>query len=247
VSAPRAVIVVVPARNEEDLIGASLLALERAVHATRERLGAQAPTIDVVVVADHCTDATVAVADRFTGVHVLELQAGSLLGNVGTARAVGVTTGLERVAASHDQVWLAHTDADSRVPENWLLDQLELAAAGVDVMIGTVRPDFHDLPAAQVELWEATHTLGEPNGHVHGANLGIRASVYLAAGGFLPQAEHEDVGLVERALALGARSVAVDSCEVATSGRLSGRTPGGYAAHLRDQGARLAEDIPSTV
>lgn len=238
-SGPRAVAVVIPARNEEELVGACLRALERAVATTRDRLGAQAPMIDVVVVADHCTDATARVAAGFAGVHVVELRAGSLLGNVGTARAVGVAAALERVPVSPEQVWLAHTDADSRVPENWLLDQLELAASGVDVMVGSVRPDFDDLPAAQVELWEATHTPGEPNGHIHGANLGIRADTYLAAGGFLSQPEHEDVGLVGRALALGARSAAVDSCEVVTSGRPVGRTPGGYAAYLREQRSRI--------
>lgn len=223
---------------------ACLRSVQRAVTTTRDQLGPDAPSIDVVFVADHCTDTTAAVAAR-CGVDVIDHHTGAPIGNVGHARALGVAAGLARTAMAPDLVWLAHTDADSRVPENWILDQLELASSGTDLMIGTVRPDFDDLSPGQIALWEATHTVGQPNGHVHGANLGIRADVYLAAGGFLPQTEHEDVGLVGRALALGARSTATDSCEVITSGRPIGRTPGGYAAYLRAQRARIPEESGS--
>jgi hypothetical protein len=201
----------------------------------RTILGDGAPHITVEFVADHCTDGTAAAADRFPGVHVLERETGALIGNVGAARAAGVAAGLARLPWATDRVWLAHTDADSQVPENWIVEQVELATAGAEVMVGTVRPDFADLSPGQVTTWTATHTPGQPNGHVHGANLGIRAAVYLTAGGFLPQSEHEDVDLVRRAHARGARSVATDSCEVITSGRSIGRTPGGYAAFLRSQ------------
>lgn len=243
-SEPAAVLIVIPARNEEELVGACLRSVDRAITVTRDRLGARAPHLDVIFVADHCTDATAAVAAGFP-VCVIDHHTGALVGNVGAARAVGVAAGLARTSVRPDRVWLAHTDADSRVPENWILDQIALATSGTDLMIGTVRPDFADLSDDQVALWEATHTPGHPNGHVHGANLGIRADVYLAAGGFLPEAEHEDVGLVERALAHGARSTATDSCEVITSGRTVGRTPGGYAAHLRAGLDRMPEQSGS--
>ncbi|WP_418276584.1 hypothetical protein ACNHYB_01350 [Isoptericola jiangsuensis] len=69
---------------------------------------------------------------------------------------------------------------------------------------------------------------------MHGANLGIRASVYRAAGGFAPIPEHEDVAIVAAARTLGARIVPDAAAEVLTSARLVGRTPGGYARHLRE-------------
>jgi glycosyltransferase involved in cell wall biosynthesis len=238
VTAVDAVVVVIPARNEEELVGACLASLARAVAHARAVLGDQAPSIRVEFVADHCTDATAAVAARFEGVCVIERETGALIGNVGAARAAGVAAGLKSVTSNPEAVWLAQTDADSKVPLNWITEQVALASAGADLMIGTVRPDFADLSRRQVARWTATHTPGAPNGHVHGANLGIRASVYLAAGGFLPQSEHEDVDLVQRALTLHARSVPNDRCEVITSGRRIGRTPGGYAAFLH------AEDIP---
>jgi hypothetical protein len=250
-----AVVVVIPARNEEELVGACLEALERAITHAHGELGVRTPQIHVEFVADHCTDRTAAVAARFSGVHVIQRETGALTGNVGAARAAGVAAGLATLsnpqaasstaqAASSDpkSVWLAHTDADSRVPVNWITEQVALASAGADLMVGTVRPNFADLSPAQVTRWNGTHTPGEPNGHVHGANLGIRASVYLAAGGFLPQSEHEDVDLVRRALALHAHSVPTDRCEVVTSGRVVGRTPGGYAAFLHTDDTRPTRD-----
>ena len=83
-----------------------------------------------------------------------------------------------------------------RCPPQWLTCQLALAQRGADVVVGTVRPDPSDLTAAEHRAWSATRVPGRPNGHVHGANLGIRADAYLRAGGFLPQDEHEDVDLV---------------------------------------------------
>ena len=107
-------------------------------------------------------------------------------------------------------------------------------------MIGTVRPDFADLSGAQRDAWLATHPVGYANGHVHGANLGIRGDVYRAAGGFPALAEHEDVDLVSRARLAGARVVVSDGGCVLTSGRTTGRTPGGYARHLRED---LVRDV----
>nr|WP_241769914.1 hypothetical protein [Cellulosimicrobium sp. MM] len=48
---------------------------------------------------------------------------------------------------------------------------------------------------------------------------------------------------MERARAAGARVVADASAEVLTSARLVGRTPGGYARHLRED--LLAHDLPA--
>ena len=84
-------------------------------------------------------------------------------------------------------------------------------------------------------LWLDTHTPGLPNGHTHGANLGMRASTYLGVGGFSDLDEHEDVALVDACRRVGAAICATDAAEVLTSGRFIGRTPGGYAGYLRDQ------------
>ncbi|MGV8884951.1 MAG: glycosyltransferase [Microbacteriaceae bacterium] len=218
--------VVIPARNEHELIRRCLESITVAVAAVSD----QPVTVSVTVVADACTDETVAVAREFSGVHVIEINAC----NVGVARAVGVQHALRAANIAASDIWLANTDADSMVPPHWLVEQAALALRGVELVIGTVRPDFADLTTQQVEAWSATHPVGVANGHVHGANLGLRASLYLAAGGYPPLAEHEDVDLVARCAAHHPVTLATDSCEVITSGRPYGRTDGGYARYLRD-------------
>lgn len=224
----RALAIVIPARDESALIGRCLASIQTAI-AQAERLWDDVgPLVSVVVVADRCVDDTAAIARRFEDVTVLEIDAA----NVGRARAAGVHSALTRINEPLSTVWVANTDADSVVPPNWLTVQAEFARRRKGMMIGTVRPDFRDLNDEQVAAWRATHFVGNPNGHVHGANLGVRADFYLAAGGFPEYALHEDVELAGHVMRLGAKVAVSDHCEVVTSGRKEGRTPGGYASFL---------------
>ncbi len=204
------VAVVIPARNEAELIARCLASI-----------GDQR----VIVVADRCVDDTAVIA-RGHGAEVIEIDEAT----VGLARAIGCEAALRDPAVS----WLACTDADSVVPPNWIAEQLRLAAAGVDVVVGTVHPDFDDLTGQQIRAWHDTHPPGAANGHVHGANLGLRASAYRAVGGFAPVSEHEDNDLVARLASAGFTVAPTAAIEVMTSGRTFGRTPGGYARYLRD-------------
>jgi glycosyltransferase involved in cell wall biosynthesis len=227
-----AVAIVVPVRDEAALLGACLAALSVAVDAAADA-GIRCETR---IVLDACTDSSREIAESFA-FRVLTSHAA----RVGAARRTGVEDALRALRDVHpDRIWIASTDADSRVPPGWLISQHAVASVA-DLCIGTVRPDFADLAPAQQALWSRTHRRGDPNGHVHGANLGVRASTYLAAGGFAPLGEHEDVDLVARCRSLGAVTVASDDAEVITSGRTLGRTPGGYAGFLRRQAADLAQ------
>jgi glycosyltransferase involved in cell wall biosynthesis len=219
----RAVAVVIPARDEEALVARCLASVE--VAAARAR--ALGVLVRVILVADDCRDRTAAVA-RAAGVRVIE----SAAGRVGAARARGVDAALAGWAGADDELWIACTDADSEVPPTWITSQIELADAGTDVVVGTVRPQLDDLSPAQVAAWRATRVPGVANGHVHGANLGVRADAYLRAGGFPAVEEHEDVDLVARLRALDVTITASAAGEVLTSGRRDGRTPGGYAGYL---------------
>ena len=226
-----ALVVVVPVHDEEELLPRCLAALDEARLAL-SRGEQPVPDVAVVVVLDACTDASEQVARRHP-VTILRTEHAC----VGAARAAGVEAALSLVRPITDRldrVWIASTDADSAVPENWLVEQVRLARQGVDLMIGTVRPDLRDLSEVQRAAWTAKHTPGLANGHVHGANLGIRADVYRAGGGYGSVDEHEDVLLVEAARRAGARVRASDECWVLTSGRSIGRTPGGYARYLRE-------------
>ncbi|GAA3210027.1 glycosyltransferase [Oerskovia jenensis] len=227
--------VVVPVNDEEALLPRCLEALEVAV--ANVRAERPALRVAVVVVLDDCRDGSAAIL-RSSPFAVIEVGHR----RVGAARAAGVAAATDLLGrGSPARLWIASTDADSAVPPQWLTHQLALAEDGADLVVGTVRPDFDDLSPAQQAAWVATHPGGRANGHVHGANLGVRGDVYRAAGGFPGLAEHEDVGLVARARAAGARVVASDGGRVLTSGRPTGRTPGGYARHLREDLVRDAQ------
>ncbi|ERK72928.1 hypothetical protein N136_00718, partial [Leifsonia aquatica ATCC 14665] len=86
---------------------------------------------------------------------------------------------------------------------------------------------------ARRHAWTRSHPPGATLGHVHGANLGVRASAYAEAGGVLPLVVGEDVDLVARVRASGRPVVESEQHPVLTSARLDGRAPDGYAAHLR--------------
>lgn len=222
----RAVAVAIPAHDEEALVGRCLASVGRAVTHAREREPGLFAT--VVVVLDACGDTTAEQVRRWP-VEAVEIDARS----VGTARRVGVAHALSGLDVPLEDAWIAMTDADTVVPRDWITHQLDLMDAGVDLVLGTVRPDFADLSARHGAYWRATHYRGRPPGNVHGANLGIRASAYAAAGGIPDLVAHEDVGLVRAARALGVRERASDVHEVETSGRFTGRTPAGYAAFLQ--------------
>ena len=222
----RAVAVVIPAHDEEELIGRCLASVTRALARAREREPDLRTT--AVVVLDACADGTAEQA-RHWPVETLEIAARS----VGTARRLGVAHALSLVDAPPTDTWIAMTDADTVVPPEWVTHQLDLMDAGLDLILGTVRPDFADLSARHAAYWCATHHRGRPPGNVHGANLGVRADAYARAGGVPDLREHEDVALVRALRSLGGREIASDVHEVETSGRFRGRTPGGYAAFLR--------------
>ncbi|WP_307781268.1 glycosyltransferase [Agilicoccus flavus] len=229
----RRVAVVVPARDEQTLLGACLASVRHAEASLRRtRPGVD---VDVVVALDRCTDASADVA----AAHRVRTRLCDH-GCVGGARHEGVVAAIRHaVDAGIDpgRLWIAGTDADSVVPTDWLTTQVELADAGHDVLVGTVEP--HGLEPALARAWREAHDLREGHPHVHGANLGLRASTYLAAGGFRPLAVHEDVDLLGRARSTGAACLSTDRTRVATSSRLHGRAPDGFAAYLADL-ARLA-------
>jgi hypothetical protein len=223
------IVVVVPANDEELLIEECLTALGRA----RRRVGTLpgAPRVTTTVVLDACSDRTGEIAGRDPDVESLSVD----FRNVGASRAFGVGAALARSSGMDPaRIWIATTDADSVVPENWLTEQLRLAESGVQLVIGSIEPHPRDLSRRKYRAWEERRTHDDTATYVHGANLGMRADSYLGAGGFPPHPEHEDVLLVDRLIADGAAWVRTRAAGVVTSARTVGRTPGGYAAFVRD-------------
>ncbi len=153
---------------------------------------------------------------------------------MGVARHVGASALLSGVADT-DAIWLSNTDADSVVPTMWFRDQLDLALAGADAVVGTVA--LSDEESVLGRDFKASYALsvsrGRNHSHVHGANLGVRGSAYLNVGGFPPLAVHEDRLLLRRLDASGATVIRSTRIRVQTSARLIGRCERGFATALR--------------
>lgn len=221
-----AVAVVVPAHDEEELIGRCLASVAAA---TAELRGAYpAVAASTLVVLDRCSDGSAAAAAR-AGVSTLPSAAGS----VGAARREGVRAAVARLGPVRaGRVWIACTDADTVVPPRWLVHQVEAAAAGAGLVLGPVVPDERDLDPATYAAWLDRHRTPASPAAVHGANLGVRLDAYEAVGGFTAADEHEDVLLVAALRARGTPERA--GLTALTSGRRRGRVVRGFSGYLRD-------------
>jgi len=234
--------VLVPARDEEELLPACLRAL--AVAAAAPELAGVA--VEVVVVADGCTDRTVERA-RAAGVDVVARPGSG--GNVGAARHAGARHLLATAAASWvpaDRVWLASTDADSRVPPDWLVVHGAAAGTAVHGLLGTVAvTDWTGHPPGAAAEFGRSYDAWRAAGadavhpHVHGANLGVRGSAYLGVGGFPPCTADEDRGLVAALEEAGARLLRTAAGPVLTSARRVARAPAGFGRDM----ARLVSRV----
>jgi hypothetical protein len=130
-----------------------------------------------------------------------------------------------------DRVWLATTDADSRVPRRWLRAQLLQHEAGYDVWAGRVRVTDWALHRRVLQSrWQREYE--SEHQPIHGANLGFNAGRYLSAGGFPPLRTGEDRALVRAMAARGAECCFDDSLRVITSARRESRAPQGFSHAL---------------
>jgi glycosyltransferase involved in cell wall biosynthesis len=238
--------VVLPAHNEDEHLGGALLALQRAADELhRFRPGV---AVGVTVVLDSCTDRSaditalyIAADPRFNAIEVGFRSAGASREAGVRAAGIGGSGPPRRGRRSlpspgAGRTWLANTDADSQVPENWLVRQLEFAEAGADAVLGSVEPDPAGMDPEILRRWRERHPFEENHPHVYGANFGVRASAYLAAGGFPTLASHEDRTLVQRLRNRAFTVTATDSIRVRTSGRVHARAPHGFGAYLRSLG-----------
>ena len=232
------VAVLVPARDEEDLLPRCLSSLLHAVHLLPANV-----TSDLVIVADNCTDSTASLARRMLRGrgYVMEINAGS----VGEARAAAAQAALHRYAGDPTRCWLANTDADCEVPNTWLTDQMTMAQRGCAAVAGIVDVDCFDEHHPLVESrFRLSYQINEDgtHPHVHGANLGMRADAYLLAGGWGPLTTAEDHDLWHRFRSGGASYVSDARLQVLTSGRRTGRAPLGFAGALAKHNEFVPED-----
>ncbi len=237
--------VVIPVHDEELLIRQSLEALDRAMAAVADLT----VEVGIAIVLDRCSDRSGELVEEWrrgaagrddTGmVEILETGAG----NVGRARKLGCRSLLQHWSdVAPASIWLSTTDADSEVPPDWISSQLKARAEGGQLWVGAVSVcDWSERPPGTEDAWRRQYEAEYLP--IHGANLGIAAGTYLAAGGFEGLPTGEDRDLFERAAALGAVIRRDSVAPVVTSGRLKARAPHGFAHAL----SSLERAIPTTL
>lgn len=229
-----AVGVVIPVHNEEELLGAALASLVDAFTNLRGR----GLDMRAAVVLDNChDDSAKVVAEWEDGLRGKRQLVNSVVRTC-TANSVGVARGLGCAALldkwkimDPSRIWLATTDADSRVPRDWLSAQVSRHDTGVDLWSGRVSVDDWSLHRSETaSKWQRDYDA--ENIPIHGASLGFNAGVYLATGGFTSIHTGEDRALHRAISNMGAVSFSDSSVRVVTSARPHARAPLGFAHAL---------------
>jgi GT2 family glycosyltransferase len=234
--------VVVPAHDEEDLIGSCLEALATQVHVSPDEY-------EVLLILDDCTDRTEARSREIAVGHPrlrLHLLDGPGEGS-GPARRVGMDAACARLLqVGRPEGLIACTDADTVATPDWLAAQLRAVSQGARAIGGRIElADDGSLPES---VWRRHAEQGhrrherllsgpDPKGATQhwqfsGASMTLTAAVYREVGGIEPLTALEDEGL-ERVLLENCIPIErLLSVRVTTSPRLIGRASRGLSQDL---------------
>lgn len=211
--------IVIPAHNEAMTIAKCLASVQSAIDQLPSTIKAYP-----LVVLDSCTDDTQKLV-KATGVDYLCCNYHC----VGQVRDIGI-----RYAIENGATWLACTDADSVVPMDWLVQQIEhIIYQPTDMICGVVDIDSwaHLTPQTR-EDYIAHYQDRMGHRHIHGANLSFNSKAYLAVDGFAHLPCHEDVDLVKKFEDQGYAITWSNRVRVLTSSRLKARATEGFAVFL---------------
>ena len=247
----------VPARDEEGSIAACLQRLLSLPADPRAAL------VEVVVLANNCTDRTARIAEGFgprCGVLAVDLPPD--LAHAGWARRLALDAAADRLESGGDV--LMSTDADTIVAEDWLSRTLDHLDAGWDAVAGLARLDPRELRGfnrehrrrlALVQRHENALTRlraadgAEPwprHFYEGGASIALTLDAYRRTGGAPTPPVGEDKALFDAVRGSGGRVRHATDVRVTTSARLVGRAPGGGRATPCRRGARRVSMTPST-
>jgi hypothetical protein len=265
--------VIVPARNEEEHLAATLEALTRQISADGRALDQR--SYEIIVLANNCSDASAAIARRYAvrstavPVHVLECTLADTFAHIGWVRKLLMDAAQQRLQSIGQPLGvIASTDADTCVAPTWLANTLAEIAFGADAVAGLIltrRSErataasglrlrlLHVLRYCRLMDKIASYLDPDPHdpwprhGQHFGASFAVTAAAYQRAGGLRPLPCGEDVALVQALRRSGARIRHSAGVRVYTSLRTSGRTSGGMAGWLSTQVAMAARLQPYLV
>jgi len=244
----RRVAVAVPAKDEAGAILACLKHLD-ALHRDD-----RVESLQVLVLANNCTDRTASIARGFTprsGLSIIVEDAvlPRRMANAGWARRLAFDAAAKLLVAPHDG--LLCTDADTRVAPDWLVKTLDHLDAGYDAVAGFARLDPRELRGLDadrrrrltsirryldaLDYLKGRQTDDEPwprHFYEGGASIALTLEAYRRIGGAPTPPVSEDKALFDRLRAEGRRIRHPKDVRVLTSCRMQGRAPGGAADTL---------------
>jgi glycosyltransferase involved in cell wall biosynthesis len=234
--APAALAVVVPAHNEELLVGPCLRSIQLAL--ARSGL----PSV-IVLVAHRCTDGTERAArEVLAGTSAVVLADSSP--SVATARAAGAALALSLLPTPPERTWLLSTDSDGTVPPSWVADLRRHIDRGAAAVAGLVqvhgwegaspaaREAYRAIIAAGIRLTHPDGIDHHQHDHVYAANLAVRVDAFLDVGGWPDRVPGEDTALIEALRRKGWPVATATDVWVRTSGRRAPRASGGLGSLL---------------
>jgi hypothetical protein len=240
------IVVAIPARDEAERIAPCLIALNEQIHRPDA----------VVLMLNNSSDTTETIARslapglRFQ-LDVITRELPPAQANAGHARRLAMAMAAKR--AGPDGVLLT-TDADAMVPPDWVLRNLASLERGVDIVCGRSMIDpveaamipahLHTDDARECRLIALLDDLAwalDPEPHdppprhteASGASLAVRAAAFHKVGGIPAVPAGEDRAFLRALWMIDARVRHDPAIQVAVSGRIVGRAPGGMADAIR--------------
>ncbi|MDB5646170.1 MAG: glycosyl transferase, partial [Methylobacterium sp.] len=240
-------VIAIPVRNEAERIAACLRAIDAQV-------GLPPGSLGVVLFLNNCTDGTEAIVADFVphmSVPVRVTRVDYAGAHAGWARREAMNRAADWLGADG---MILSTDADSRVPPDWVARNWAALDRDADAVAGRIELDA----AERALLPPSLHWRGErediysdllteaearidPDPHdpwpchrtTIGATLAVSVAAYRAVGGMPAIALGEDGAFVALLLAQGLHVRHDPAILVTVSGRLVGRAPGGVADTIR--------------
>lgn len=253
------VCVVVPVRDEEDQIEATLDALAHQTELDGSPL--DPAHYEVILLANNCRDNTAAIARRFArcrpeiNLYVVERVLPDERAHVGVARRMLMDEAGHRLLASNQpRGIIATTDGDTRVAPTWIAATRAEILRGADAVGGRIMLDpdafrgttsrklhYHLRDVGYRSLVAELESRLDPVPHDpwprhfqhFGASMAVTASMYRRAGGLPVRPWLEDVAFYDALVAIDARIRHSPDVRVTTSARAQGRTGFGFAVQLQ--------------
>ncbi len=254
------VCVIVPVRNEAEILTATLNALANQVDLKGQQLDPR--RYEIILLANNCTDNSAAIAHSFAQqhpdlvLHIVEKTLPPQEAYIGRVRQLLMDEAYYRLKSlGRQRGIIASTDGDSQVSPTWIAANLYEIACGADAVggriitnaIGRAALDPHTKACflrevgyrylvTELESYLDPDPYDKfPRHYQHyGASLAVTRQMYKLAGGLPAVRTPEDVAFYNALVRVNARFRHSPLVRVVTSARQTGRTNVGLANQLNE-------------